>query len=366
MTEGYCVVGNEVVSPNNAPLAAVFFATYPEVTYTATPSDIAYWGFSYETLNGGASFVTGSYSITAGDSSACTLVPTTYDCSGNSCVLNSSGTGAFATLLDCQASCGTFDIINGNIVNSNIYGTPGYFPNLEAALEYNPKNALPKNPPFASAQLCAPCPPCPNPDVDLSDITVNVFMNACDSSGNPVFSTTDFKVIAGTEASQQALFNSIALLQGIWYCQRDIPACPDGWLIRPEFQRPQAVYQFAETDSGGNVIGPPHFRITIPHHISDEPTSGLPNYTRGNWELIYVLNDNSKVILHTVDEDTANTLLPLILARVDPSQQTSSYLSKSSFAARVNPIQQTTVRCQTAKYYPNGAKSGKPTWLTRF
>lgn len=31
--------------------------------------------------------------------------------------------------------------------------------------------------------------------------------------------------------------------------------CPDGWLIRPEYHRPQGIYQFVEVDNTGKVRG---------------------------------------------------------------------------------------------------------------
>jgi len=72
-TEGWCVKGNALVAPNVKQLLAIFYTTEPEVTYNASPTDIAYWGFAYQTINGGASFVTGEYTISPSNQVDCVI-----------------------------------------------------------------------------------------------------------------------------------------------------------------------------------------------------------------------------------------------------------------------------------------------------
>ena len=105
--------------------------------------------------------------------------------------------------------------------------------------------------------------------------------------------------------------------------------CPDGWLLRPEYHRPQGIYQFAEIDGNGKVIGSPKYRITIPHHTSTKVTNPLPNYQRGSWEIIYVLKDNSKITIHSLDEDNGKLILNAAKALVDSNYLVGSYMSKS-------------------------------------
>jgi hypothetical protein len=208
--------------------------------------------------------------------------------------------------------------------------------------------------------------PCGGGDVNFIDLVVPVFSGNCDSSGNPTFNNQTVSVIEGTQSAELLKFQELARLQGFQACHIDIPACPDGWLLRPEYARPQAIYQFAQIDGGGNVIGSPCYKMTIPHHLSAKPTSPPPNYVRGNWEFIYVLKDNSKITFHTVDESTSTNLLDHFLPLIDPAYLVGAYLSKSAIAVREIPIQQFPVRCNYAKFYATGVKTGVPTWRVKF
>jgi len=202
--------------------------------------------------------------------------------------------------------------------------------------------------------------------VNFVNISAPIFLGTCDSSGNPVMGTRSVGVVQGTENAEFLKLQELAKIQGNEFCNVDVPACPDGWLIRPEYHRPQALYQFAEVDGDGNVIGSPKYRITIPHHQAAKPTDGISNYVRGNWELIYLLSDNSKVTLHTIDEDTANSLLAEIQALINPTYLVGADISKSGFAMRNTPIAQIPVKNRTAKYYSTGTKNLLPDWLAKF
>ncbi len=141
---------------------------------------------------------------------------------------------------------------------------------------------------------------------------------------------------------------------------------PDGWLIRPEYHRPQVIYQFAEVDDSGNITGAPKYNITVPHHVADAPDTALPNYQRGNWEIIYVLDDNSKITIHSYDEDNGMTMLNAIKLRLDSNFTSNAYLSKSSLVVTTNEIAQINVKNRMAKYYSTGAKNELPDWIKKW
>jgi hypothetical protein len=143
------------------------------------------------------------------------------------------------------------------------------------------------------------------------------------------------------------------------------PSTPDGWRLRPEYHRPQVVYQFVEINENGKTIGGPKYRITVPHHSGSKPGK-LPTYKRGNWEIIYVLRDNSKITIHSIDEDTGMNLLNVIKQRIDPDYLKSSYLSKSSPVKTNNPIKEITVKCRMAKYWKEGTKNDLPDWVVKW
>ena len=207
---------------------------------------------------------------------------------------------------------------------------------------------------------------CEEDVVQFSSISVPVFSGICDQSGNPVDNTQTVQVIQGTEASELLKFQRIAAIEGSLGCDLDAPACPDGWQIRPEYQRPQAIYQFAEVDNSGNIVGAPMYRITIPHHLATKPINALPNYQRGNWLLIYVLNDNSRVTIHAFDETNATNLLNAIKQLIDPTYLTNAYLARSSIVNTASQIKQITVKNRMAKFWSQGAKNELPDWVKKW
>jgi hypothetical protein len=205
--------------------------------------------------------------------------------------------------------------------------------------------------------------------VQFTSISVPIF-SKCDANGDPENDAKTVNVILGTEATELLKFQQIADIQGIAACSQDVAACPDGWLIRPEWHRSQVIYQFAEIDKSGNITGAPKYRITVPHHLPTKATTGLPNYKRGNWEIIFVLGDNSKVTIHAFDEANGMTVLAEIKKRILPAYVDTGYLSKSSLIVFRNPltdgIDEITVKNRMAKYYATGAKSSLPDWIAKW
>jgi hypothetical protein len=202
--------------------------------------------------------------------------------------------------------------------------------------------------------------------VNFVNILAPIFLGTCDSAGNPVLGSQSVQVIQGTEAGEFLKFQELAQIQGNSYCNIDVAGIPDSWLIRPEHHRPQVIYQFAEIDNSGNITGAPKYPITVPHHVSDKPSDPLPNYERGNWEIIYVLNDNSKVTIHSLDESNGMIILNAVMLRIIPSYLTNAYRSKSCMVVTDNPISQITVKNRAAKYYSTGTKNDVPDWIAKW
>ena len=143
-------------------------------------------------------------------------------------------------------------------------------------------------------------------------------------------------------------------------------AIPDFWLIRPEHHRPQLIFQFGEVMNG--QIGSPKYPITIPHPLREFRPNGntLPKYRKGNWEIIYVLKDNSKIVLHALNEIVGKELLNACLAIVDPAYLKGGYLSKNSKVEVDVPLSEIEVAPKMAKFFSEGRKNNKPDWLVRF
>jgi hypothetical protein len=146
-----------------------------------------------------------------------------------------------------------------------------------------------------------------------------------------------------------------------------IAAVPDSWLLRPEHHRPQFVFQFGELLKDGKT-GSPKYELTVPHPKKDyKPLkSPLPIYTKGNWEVIYVLKDNSKIVIHAINEGEAKKVLNACKAFVEPAYLENSYLSKNSIVESSEPLKEFKAKPRFCKYFPNGRKNMKPEWMLQY
>jgi hypothetical protein len=143
-------------------------------------------------------------------------------------------------------------------------------------------------------------------------------------------------------------------------------AVPDMWLIRPEHLKSQVCYSFAEVDSNNNIIGSPKYSIIIPHHISSKPNNPISNYQKGNFELIYVLKDNSKITIHGFNESENLRILEEIKLRIIPEYLNGAYLSKNSQIFPKTLLKEIEVKCTRAVYWSQGRKNSKPDWVKKF
>ncbi len=348
---------------------------------------------------------------------------TYYNCVSGSCQSAGSSIGQYTSLTSCQASCKAYDCINGSCTQNNVYNTPGEYSTIAACQSACGQENCPSCPACpdpvpcvcpactcpdpvpcpdcppctTGACVCPPaptcppatpcvqktCPPCPpatpctcpstnqnNNDVNFSTITVPIFTGDCDDSGNPAMADQSITVIQGLESTELLKFTELANTQGAIACPSsssgDTAAIIEGWAIRPEYQRPQAIYQFAQVDNSGNYVGAPKYQIVIPHHITTKPTNPLPNYQKGNWLLIYVLNDNSKVTIYAYDETNAMTMLTAIQALIIPTMLTNAYLARSCLVQTATQIAQINVKNRSAKYYSTGAKNAVPDWVVKW
>ncbi|MBN3944120.1 hypothetical protein [Nostoc sp. NMS9] len=143
-------------------------------------------------------------------------------------------------------------------------------------------------------------------------------------------------------------------------------AAPDSWLIRPEHHRPQLIVQFGEM-LGNKKVGSPKYTLTIPHPKPNKPNkSAIPAYKKGNWEIIFVLKDNSKITIHALNEIEGMKVLNAAKALVIPDYLKGGYLSKSGKVITPEPLAEIQVTPKMAKYFPNGRKSQKPEWIVKF
>ncbi|WP_088242338.1 hypothetical protein [Calothrix rhizosoleniae] len=143
-----------------------------------------------------------------------------------------------------------------------------------------------------------------------------------------------------------------------------VAAIPLHWQLRPEGNRPQLIIQFGE-DLGNNKIGAPCYPITIPHYKGEKLTqSPVPAYTKGSWEEILVLTDNSKVTVNALNDKEANKVINAILPLIKPEFATGSY-RKGGFIRGGEPIKESKVIPKLAKYFSTGQKKNLPDWIAK-
>ena len=143
-----------------------------------------------------------------------------------------------------------------------------------------------------------------------------------------------------------------------------VAAIPLHWQLRPEGHRPQLIIQFGE-DLGNNKIGAPCYPITIPHYKGEKLTqSPVPPYTKGSWEEILVLTDNSKVTVNALNDKEADKVINAILPLIKPEFATGSY-RKGGFIRGGEPIKESKVIPKLAKYFSTGQKKNLPDWIAK-
>lgn len=336
-------------------------------------------GSCVQTTGGG-----GTYATLSACQSGCQPLPTNYDCFNGACTQNTNGTGIYSSLGDCQAACGGPTCTTGQLcatpstICAGTCCTGGQScadpssicsgtccPAGQSCYDPDTLSGLCQS--SGSCPTCPTCPTCPEDNVQFSTINAQIFQQ-CDSSGIPVYATQAVSVIAGTEDAEILKYKELSEIYAWQNCKSsaDCAAIPLGWQIRPEASRPQAIFQFAEVDGSGNITGSPKYPITVPHLVNNPPTNPLPNYTKGNYELIYVLNDNSRITIHAMDQNNANTVLNAIIPLLDTNYTSKAYTSKSGLVVTQTPIAQNLVTCRMVKYYSTGVQASVPDWIVKW
>jgi uncharacterized coiled-coil protein SlyX len=229
-------------------------------------------------------------------------------------------------------------------------------------------------------KVLEPCDPCQT----LGWINVSVPTVICtliEGAWVPVINMVNVKVLATEEGDEVA--QTVNNYQEIAKANTELclaknkeeeeeekecyAAIPDAWLIRPEHHRPQLIFQFGEILPNGK-LGSPKYEITIPHpRPGYKPTScPIPNYRKGNWEIIYVLKDNSKITVHAVDKAEGLKVLNACKSVVNPEYLKGAYLSKDGNVETAKPLAKIKVKGRMAKFFPEGRKESKPEWVIHY
>lgn len=149
-------------------------------------------------------------------------------------------------------------------------------------------------------------------------------------------------------------------------CENDnFAVVPEWWQLRPEADRPQLIVQCAEKKEDG-TLGSAKYVVTIPHYRHSTPHPFAPFYSlsKGSFQGITTLKDNSKIIIY------GNTALHTrqVLLALD-SEIDSAY--RLPFNPKVGPIgnpdfKEVTVYPKYGKYFATGARKTVPDWVVRY
>lgn len=147
---------------------------------------------------------------------------------------------------------------------------------------------------------------------------------------------------------------------------RPVASVPEHWQIRPEANRPMGVFLFGEWESGDDRIQSPKWQICVPHW-QPENVIGFDNtfgYTKGSYQFLYTLNDNSKIIFYGNDRTEMQIVLDRWLSGVDSSKLSGSFLKEGEIKGL--PFSVRRLRLIRIDYYQQGIMKSTPTRYIKF
>jgi hypothetical protein len=149
-------------------------------------------------------------------------------------------------------------------------------------------------------------------------------------------------------------------------CEKDtsaIASVPEWWQIRPEAHRPQMIYIYRVKNTNGTWVSG-GYSLTVPHpkQTTTATVVKLPNYTKGNYQSILTLSDNSKVIVNGKDAAACEAMINATKAQIATSYLTNAS-TKSGIRGGATAFAEKAVQLWAIDYYAKGMQDGlKATW----
>jgi len=200
-------------------------------------------------------------------------------------------------------------------------------------------------------------------EIEYSTITVPVFERCEDKQ--PIFKTEQIAVQKGLEATESLKFQRIAEIEGKQCGLETVALVPEWWQIRIEGGVPQFVVAFGEVDKDSGKCGHSKYAMTIPHFINQKPHfCPIPRYRKGDYELIAIFKDNSKLIINAFSEYECERVYFAILPWINSDYASSA---KYKVGKRVSqPFKQIWVCPRFGKYFSTGNRDTNPDWTVYF
>ncbi|MBE9056350.1 alanine-zipper protein [Sphaerospermopsis sp. LEGE 08334] len=142
-------------------------------------------------------------------------------------------------------------------------------------------------------------------------------------------------------------------------CPEPYAVVPEWWQVR-SFQKPQLSIIYREVLPDGKY-GRGVWTLTIPHYNKDKNYKlSLPEYEKGDYEGIKVLNDNSKIIVNAKNETVCLQVINAILAHVP--RELKSGTQEPKIGKRKGVYKKCKVKPVRCHFFVDGQKDLVPTW----
>ncbi len=107
-----------------------------------------------------------------------------------------------------------------------------------------------------------------------------------------------------------------------------VAAVRESWQLRPEAQRPQAIFIFGILRPGEDIIKDSKYEISVPWFDPAfmEDFDNTFGYMKGSWHAIYTLNDNSKIIFNTENSNDVEPVLNRWLSCIPTERKSRGFL----------------------------------------
>ena len=211
------------------------------------------------------------------------------------------------------------------------------------------------------------------PKVELETASITQFVNCDPNTGKPVFSVIGLPVVKGTGMTETAKSLQIARVNALECKECDaIATVPEWWQIPIENYRPQLIVIYRVLNEDG-TFGGTQYAITIPNPNKDyaqRPATkpSFPEYIKGNYQEIFRLKDNTKLIVNCKDDRELKTLMTTLISTIEKEK-----LPEKSYKTVIHPegtFNQARVRAWRVDYYAMGRggtspRGIKPNWVWR-
>lgn len=147
---------------------------------------------------------------------------------------------------------------------------------------------------------------------------------------------------------------------------KTVAAVREGWELRPEAQRPTAVFIFGILQAGEDLIKDAKYEISVPWFDPAKMTEfdNTFGYWKGSWQVTYTLNDNSKIIFYARSQNDVEPTLGRWLSCIPDSRKSRGFSKQGPIKGLGFAI--ALMRLRYIEFFPEGVNAGNPTNYVRF